>query len=262
MTCSRVSRTCQEPEPAEGARSARCPERPPDRERAIRKVGRKRRLVLGDAPSRGSAVRDDEESPDGRRGPPELSGDLRSEPGLPIECRQRALQIRDHRLGFDDEHNSGGRMPGKNVDRAAFAADRERHLGRADPPRGPKRDHDLLHQASVVGIQQPVEGFSVEIEADGNPGTERAGDPIEGSDGQAIGTAALDASDQRLRHSGSAAEIDLAPASPTAQGPNPAPKPDAVHGWIIAKPAHRPVTWRGNVPGGPRKSHLVAGPAR
>ena len=86
-------------------------------------------------------------------------------------------------------------MECQNVDRAALAADVERHLGGGDPLRGSEHGEQLVHEHRVSRVEESVQALRVPQKADIDAGAEFRGDPAQGQDGHAISLAALDSTD-------------------------------------------------------------------
>ena len=106
-----------------------------DGPRGQRRIERRRVLLarvaepFGRPAARGAGTRCARASPRSR-------GDVGRQPRLAIERPQHRLEVRHDGLDLDDEERSGRWVEGEDVDRAAFAADVERHLGGDLPPDG------------------------------------------------------------------------------------------------------------------------------
>lgn len=121
-----------------------------------------------DAPARGAVVCEDEESAGAHAVPPDLMSNSRAEARLAIERREHALEIRDDRLRFNEQQHATRPMPCEHVDRTALAVNGERDFGHALPSEIPEPPNDLLDKAGVIGIEQPIDGFTVEVETNGH----------------------------------------------------------------------------------------------
>ncbi len=106
-------------------------------------------------------------------------------------------------------------MPGEDVDDAALAVDRERHLRREDPVRHclaePARDRLVQHR--VRPIEQPVEVATTPARDEIDPDLERCADGPQAVDGLRADLPALDPRDRRLGDARSGLEVRLAPAT-------------------------------------------------
>ena len=72
-------------------------------------------------------------------------GDVPSQPALSIKGPEQLVDIDDLRLQLDDQERAAGLVPGKEIDRAPFAPDRERHFrGNAPARQQPEAPGDRL----------------------------------------------------------------------------------------------------------------------
>jgi hypothetical protein len=144
--------------------------------------------MSGDPAPRRSVVGEDEQTAHRNAIPVELTGYPAAEPNLAIERGQHRLQIRHDRLDLDHQEHAGAWMEREHVDGPALAFDREGDLCRARPPHGPHPNKDLLDQARMLGIEQSVDGLTVEIETHERPCAENPSDPFQGANRHPVGS--------------------------------------------------------------------------
>ena len=120
-------------------------------------------------------------------------------------------------------------MTGENVDRTAFAGDRERDLdGDIPTVRGEELD-DLLDQAGMGRVEQSIERLAVPAKSDIEPGLEGGGDPNEGRDRDVARSTAFKVRDYGARGRREHGEIDLAPAAPNPECAKRETEADPIH---------------------------------
>ncbi len=195
-----------------------------------------------DSTARRAGLRDRHERPDSTRTPASSPGDRVSVPDLPIERPEHRLDVRYHGLDLDDQEGRGRAVPRQNVDRTSFAADVERRLRHSLPARAPEECEEPLDQVGVIAIEEAVGRLALPVDADHEPRIEGSGDAFEGVEPELARPAALDASNQRLRHGGSIREVDLAPTPMHADRPNDASNPNGIHLWSMDRAAHPGIT--------------------
>ena len=86
---------------------------------------------------------------------PRPSGDRPGQPPFSVHGPDQVVHVDDVGLELDDEKCAATRVPGEDVDHAAFAIDRERDLGLDRPRRQVVAEHprDLLVQRGVPRVQ-------------------------------------------------------------------------------------------------------------
>lgn len=101
---------------------------------------------------------EDEQSRDGHRIPFEsFERDPPREAHLDVVAAERLLDRRDLRSELDDKQGSCRRVPPEDIDRAAIAKDRERHLRDRDPAVALKDPDDAFAKAGMGRIEDAVE---------------------------------------------------------------------------------------------------------
>ena len=204
--------------------------------------------MRGDPPTVRRAVRNDD--PDSHpairgNGPAHLLSDGTSQTPLPVDRADELIHVRDVGFQLDDQQHPRGSVVAKDVDHAAFAADRERHLGSDEPARKiAERPGDLFMEPRVVGVQQPVQVAGAPPAEDIDPHVERGRDAPQRRHRERVEMAPLDPRDRRRRDSRLARDVDL-PERPTdPNGPKGAAQPLIAHGRTVACGPHPPVCLR------------------
>jgi hypothetical protein len=169
-----------------------------------------RRPVLGKAPPGRSTVRHDYPDTDDARMPAPLARDVASETPVAIHLSDEAANITDCALDLDNEEGVVARMPGKDVDGAAFAEDRERDLRLDDPLRkGSQSSDERFRDAGVPRIEKPVEIRSVPTRNEIDSSIDGPEKATENRDARPVEMPSLDARHGRGRHAGNASERRL-----------------------------------------------------
>ena len=255
MTCTRVGCTWQEYQarergsiagggrstggdlaaPASGGSLKPSSNRPAARRERTGEGGGVRR----DPPTCGSVFAHHEEPSKPCRPPFAPTRDLARQPRLPVERDEGSLDVRDHRLHLDDEQRRRRRVEREDVNRAAFASDRERDFGRDLPAEGCEPPHDRLHERGVRLVQQSVERLAVPEQPAVEPCAECIGERAEHPDRQPICPASFDAGDGRSGDARVPREVDLSPPASPPQRPNRESEPNRIHrGEGCAGPLH------------------------
>jgi hypothetical protein len=114
------------------------------------------------------------------------------------------------------------RVPGEDVDHAAFAVDRERDLGFDGPRRQVVAEHpgDLLVQRGVPGIEEPVEIARAPPRDQVDPDVEGGRDSSHNLEGEGVDVPSLDARDRRRGDAGRLSEVGLPPTAAYSNGPH------------------------------------------
>jgi len=195
--------------------------------------------VRRDPPTCGSVFAHHEEPSKPCRPPSAPARDLARQPRLPVERDEGSLDVRDHRLHLDDEQRRRRRVEREDVNRAAFASDRERDLGRDLPAEGCEPPHDRLHERGVRLVQQSVERLAVPEQPAVEPCAECIDERAEHPDRQPICPASFDAGDGRPGDARVPREVDLSPPASPPQCPNRESEPNCIHrGEGCAGPLH------------------------
>lgn len=153
----------------------------------------------------------------------------------------QVVDIDDVRLEFDDQQRSLARVPGEDVDYAAFAVDRVRDFWREDPVRNdlaePARNE--LMQVRMPPIQETVQVPGSPTGNQVNPDVELAGDILDGRDRQRANMPTLDPADRRLGHARSRTELLLRPAPPLTDQTDRTPEAAFMHSPTMTDSAYR-----------------------
>ena len=88
----------------------------------------------------------------------------------------------------------------RHVDRSAFAADVERHLGRRVPAARIEQCDHVFDQTRVPRIEQPIEAFSLPVESEIDSRSQRGRDLDQRMDRDPISAATLDPPNDCPRH--------------------------------------------------------------
>lgn len=205
-----------------------------------------------DASSRRSVVGQDQQPGHRCHVPFAIARHISTEASLSIETPEHRLDVRDHRLDFDDEERPRLWMETEYVDRASFASNVERRLRCGLPPVAVKQLHHAFHEAGVPGIEQAVQTFALPQEAEVNPRTERACNSLQCLNGHPVSLSPFDPPDHRSGHASTGSQLCLGQTSSEAKRPQPESEADDVHG---AQHVLRPFTlgyvisWQGSVAG-------------
>jgi len=143
---------------------------------AHRERGSVRSRQCVDPATRRRGVADDQQARDPSTRPPARPCDVGSESCLSIDTGKCGLRIGDDRLDLCDEDDARRLVISEHVDRAALAADRERHLDIGLPTIGAKPPDKLLDEVRVRLVEQAIESLAVPAEADVQGRVERLGD--------------------------------------------------------------------------------------
>jgi hypothetical protein len=140
--------------------------------------------------------------------------DARRESTLSVHGPKKLIEIGDVRLELDDKQHSPGRMEPEDVDHAALAADRERHL-RPDHPaiESFKPTRDELVQLGVAAVEQTVEVTGTPSRGEVDPHIDSRRDRPDRVDLDGADVTALQSGDRRLGHAGESRQIGLPQAS-------------------------------------------------
>jgi hypothetical protein len=114
------------------------------------------------------------------------------------------------------------RVPGEDVDHAAFAVDRERDLRFDRPRRQVATEHpgDLLVQSGVPGIEEPVEIARAPPRDQVDPDVEGGRDSSHNLEGEGVDVPSLDARDRRRGDAGRLSEVGLPATAAYSNGPH------------------------------------------
>jgi hypothetical protein len=85
----------------------------------------------------------------------------------------------------------------QDVDRAPFSPDVERHFDLHEPVQRTECSSDFFNESRVIGVEQPVEPFSVPGQVQLEASRQGGGNRIHGPDGYLFGVAELDAGHHR-----------------------------------------------------------------
>jgi hypothetical protein len=127
---------------------------------------------------------------------PAVVDNLRREPDLAIKGGEHRLDVWYHRLDLDDGDGAVGRVHREHVDRAAFSEDLEGHLVEHRPATRSEEPRDRIHQSRVIGVEEPIQLFSVPQHPDRESGVEGAEDTAQERNGEPIGFAAFQTGDR------------------------------------------------------------------
>lgn len=175
--------------------------------------------MLSEAPSRRSTIGDNDPDADNSRIPPARPGDLSSESPIAIDLANEASDIANRALDFDDQQGTVSGMPGKDVDRAALAEDRERDLGLDDPLReGGQPPNERFRDTGVPRIEKPIEIRSLPSRDEIDLRIERREEPAQNGEARPVEEPTLDSRCGRGRHFRPAREGDLGHTATLAEG--------------------------------------------
>jgi hypothetical protein len=188
-------------------------------------------------PPRRVAVADHEETRHAPDRPAALGGKLRRESSLSVEPEEHRLGIRHDGLDLDDEQDVAARMARKDVDRAAFPANRERRLHLDGPAPAAKPTNERFDDRRMVLVQQPIEHLAAPSKPKVELRSERRDCLRNGVNRHARQLAAIDLRDLRSREAGLVRDVLLALARPDAKRSVLAPEPNLIHERIMARAA-------------------------
>jgi len=171
-------------------------------------------------------------------GPAPLASELGRQPGLPIDAGDRSLDVRDDRLDLDDEDDPGSRVIREDVVRTSFTPDGERRFDLRRPSVTRQEHHDLIHEAGMRLVQQPIQRLALPSDPDVKRRVQRLGRACQQPERDRPDPAVLDPRDRRVRHADARAEVDLAPAASKSERTDRMAEPNRVHAGIVGLPAY------------------------
>jgi hypothetical protein len=157
---------------------------------------------------------------------------------LAISGASRAFRSRATSIacasGITDLTSTTSRVPlprwkPEDVDRAAFAADRERRLDGRVPAGVPQPTDERLDQVRMRLVEQPIQSLPVPANPHVKRCTKCLGRSADRRHRDAIQLPPFDARDRRPRDSYAPREVDLAPAPFEAQRTDRVAEPDRIH---------------------------------
>jgi hypothetical protein len=195
-------------------------------------------LVLVDVAPRRPVLRKDQQPCDGGWIPSEaLSGDPGSEANFRVVSSQRLLDRRELGLELDYQERARRFVPGKQVDRAAFAIDRIRHF-RLDRPASFHESFDhCLSQRCVPSIEQVVERSTSPSDDDNDLRVKHTEETAETPQRHAFDPAAFQERDFVLTARGLACDVLLAQPESLAEDTRDPSDSEVVHGPTMASGA-------------------------
>lgn len=170
--------------------------------------------------------------------------DFGREPNLPIEPVERRLRIRDHRLHLHHEQRPAARVKREDVDRAAFAPDRERHLDLHDPTETSKAADDQLDDTRMALVHQAVELFASPAHPDVEIGPECGGGSNQGANRDAVDPPAIDQGDLGSREACILRHICLTTLEADPQRTELAAKSESIHSAMVTSGSSLALIWR------------------
>jgi hypothetical protein len=172
-----------------------------------------------DPQSGGRGLPNDEQPANTPTLPASLLGQLRRQAGLAVEPVEHRLRVRNNGLDLDHEQARRGRVPRQNVDRAALAQDRERHLDRDIPASFAEQYHRRVDESGVRLIEQPIEAFAAPAQLQIEARTQCTCDSAQDPERNDRNLAALDLRNHPSRYVGQTSEILLSEAASNAKRP-------------------------------------------
>lgn len=159
-------------------------------------------------------IGDHEPRPDHRRVPASLPGDHRREAPPSIGRPEEGVDIHELGLDLDKQERPPARVPGHEVDQAAFTEMVERELGEHLPAHSDKSGRNELAGGRVPAAEQAFQVAAAppghDIEAD----LERRGCSVEGAQGRAVDVAAFEERAGRLGDASPRGHVALPLVSP------------------------------------------------
>jgi len=224
-----ATRSCGPYEQDTGHRAVRGAEPAPNDRASTGQRDAKRGVeALNALPSDGRRFEHDQ-SCNGPCRPATLARDPGSKSCLAIQGRQHRLRIGHDGFRFDHEERAARRMPGKDVDGAAFGIDRERHLHGKVPAVRREQTDDRFDEACVRLVEQPIELLAAPTDRDIEPPVERDDDPFERSNRERRHPASLEVGDRPMRQTRPGTQVLLAPASADPDGAQRQAEADRIH---------------------------------
>jgi len=136
--------------------------------------------------------------------------DLDRQSPLAVHSPDELIHVRDVRLQLDDEEGISARMESKDVDDAALAPDRERHL-RPNRPSGESAEPagDELVEPGVPGVQQAIQVSRSPTRYHVEPNVEDCSDSPNHIEAERADMPSLDTGHGRLRNARQPGHGDL-----------------------------------------------------
>ena len=176
-----------------------------------------------------SSIRYEQADTDGRGIPSQVQPDPQREAALSVKRAKQLSDVDDLRLELDHEQGSPLRRPGKKVDDATLAPDRERHLGANRPAEVAKPGGNDLGKLGVAGVDQPVEVAATPSDRLLEPYFERGRYRPERGHRQPADIAALHARYRGRGDARQASHVSLPQAAPDPDRADPRTEPEVVH---------------------------------
>jgi hypothetical protein len=177
--------------------------------------------------------------------PPAIAHGDRRESAIPVDLSQQSADVHDLGLQLHDEQGRRSSVPGHDVDDAALAEDRERHLGHRDPPveaAKPAR-HRLVHRG-VPGVDDSLEVAAVPADRDVEARSEDARQPLQVSDSYALELAVLDSGDGSRGAAEAGRDVDLPQSLPDPEFSEVEADANGIHAEIVPGGRYLPVNGR------------------
>jgi hypothetical protein len=152
-----------------------------------------------------------------------------SESSLSVEAEDHRLNIGDDGLDLADDHDTTSWVEGEDVDRTAFATDRERDFNAYVVTEGLKSPNHNVDDRSVGLIEQPVQTLAMPADRQLDLGVDRLADRVQRAERDPADAAQLDPADRVLRDPCSSGDVALAEALPAAQRTDRAAEANHVH---------------------------------
>jgi hypothetical protein len=208
-------------------------------------IARRKGRVVGRAETADSLagrrrLRDDKQTRDVLRLPSSLPRDIWCQARLAVEAVKRRLRVGHHGLDLNDEDGLCRLVPGEDVDRAALAPDRERHLDGCHPAGIVQQTDYRVHQSCVSLVQQTVEAFAMPSKPDVKVRAQRCRHGSQDTNRHRVNEAALDLRDHSAGHVRDPAQVLLPEPFPNSKRPKPAAE-NEIHRASLAELLHPPI---------------------
>ena len=178
--------------------------------------------------------------------PSTFAGDASRQPSLPIDRPNEILHIHELGLELDDEQCSSRGMPGEDVDDAALAEDRERHLGSGDPlGQVAEEAGELLVHRAVTGVEESIELAAAPPGQEHDPDIEGGRRPPQRVEREAPDVTAFDPRDGRSMDPCPRGHVLLTERASDANGTHRAAESLIVHARIMSLTAPALITGAG-----------------